>query len=53
MKKKKKKMYMILSKDKDYVQGAFPLSEEGKSQALKYQKKLKKLKKIETYIVEQ
>ena len=51
MKKKNKKMYMILSKDKDYVQGAFPFSKEGKIQALKYQKKLKS-KKIDTYIIE-
>jgi hypothetical protein len=43
---------MVLSRDKDYVQGAFPFSQTGKAEALKYQKKLKKTKKIETYIVE-
>ena len=49
---KNKKMYVVLSKDKDYLQGCFPFSEEGKSQALRYQKKLKRVKKVETYIIE-
>ena len=49
---KNKKMYMILSKDRDYLQGVFPHTEEGKAEALKYQKKLKRKKKIETYLIE-
>ena len=49
---KSKKMYMVLSKDKDYLQVCFPFSEEGKMQAVKYQKKIKKTKKIDTYIIE-
>tara|TARA_R100000005_G_C4911369_1_gene148887 strand:- start:337 stop:495 length:159 start_codon:yes stop_codon:yes gene_type:complete len=47
-----KKMYLVLSTDKNYVQGAFPLNEEGKKKALAYQKKLKREKKIDTYIIE-
>ena len=42
---------MLLSKEKDYLQGAFPYSEEGKQMAIKYQKKLKKTKKIDTYLI--
>ena len=49
---KKLKMYLLLSKEKDYVQGAFPHTEEGKRLALKHQRKLKKTQKIETYISE-
>ena len=49
---KKDKMYILLSKDKDYVQGAFPYTEEGKKLALKHQRKLKKVKKIDTYLSE-
>ena len=50
--KKVKKMYMILSKNKNYLQGVFPYTEAGKADALKYQKKIKKIKKIDTYIIE-
>ena len=49
---KRKKMYMILSSDKDYLHGCFPFSEEGKKEALRYQKKIEKIKNIDTYIVE-
>ena len=49
---KTKKMYLLLSKDKDYLQGCFPFSEDGKERALKYQRKIKKVKKMDTYIIE-
>ena len=49
---KNKKMYIIRSVNKDYLYGAFPYTEEGEKQALKYQKKLKREKKINTYIIE-
>ncbi len=45
-------MYMVLSRDKNYLQGCFPFSEEGKKQALKYQKKIKKTKNLDTYLIE-
>ncbi len=45
-------MYVILSENKDYLHGCFPFSEQGKIDALKYQKKIKKNKKIDTYIIE-
>jgi len=49
---KNKKMYLVLSKEKDYLQGAFPHTEEGKKLAIKYQRKIKKTKKIDTYLAE-
>tara|TARA_B100000676_G_scaffold284088_1_gene311424 strand:+ start:896 stop:1051 length:156 start_codon:yes stop_codon:yes gene_type:complete len=49
---KNKRMYMVLSRDKNYLQGCFPFSEEGKKQALKYQKKIKKTKNLDTYLIE-
>lgn len=49
---KNKRMYMVLSKDKNYLQGCFPFSEEGKKQALKYQRKIKKTKNLDTYLIE-
>ena len=49
---KNKKMYIVLSVKKDYLHGVFPYSDQGKRDAIKYQKKIKKVQKIETYIVE-
>tara|TARA_Y100001963_G_C6769301_1_gene443983 strand:- start:1933 stop:2091 length:159 start_codon:yes stop_codon:yes gene_type:complete len=49
---KNKKMYIVLSVDKDYLHGVFPYSDEGKKEAMKYQRKIKKTKKINTYIAE-
>lgn len=49
---KNKRMYMVLSRDKNYLQGCFPFSEEGKKQALKYQRKIKKTKNLDTYLIE-
>lgn len=49
---KSKKMYVVLSVSKNYLHGVFPLTDEGKVDALKYQRKLKRVKKIDTYISE-
>ena len=42
---KKQKIYLVLSQEKDYLHGAFPYSEEGKENAEKYIRKMKRQKK--------
>ena len=49
---KNKKMYIVLSVGKNYLHGVFPHSEQGRKDAVKYQKKIKKTKEIETYLTE-
>ena len=44
MRVKKDKYYVIVSKKKGYVQGAFPLTPDGKSQAEDHLKKINKNK---------
>ena len=41
MRVKKDKCYVVVSKDKEYVQGAFPFTKEGEAQAKEYLKKIK------------
>ena len=40
MRVKKDKCYVVVSKEKEYVQGAFPFTDEGKKQAREYLKKI-------------
>tara|TARA_Y100000310_G_C20089159_1_gene537422 strand:+ start:352 stop:507 length:156 start_codon:yes stop_codon:yes gene_type:complete len=37
---KKEKCYLVVSKRNEYIQGAFPFSEEGKKKAQEYLKKI-------------
>ena len=50
--RKKNKMYVVLSKEKNYRYGAFPYSEEGKKDAEKFIKEMRKIKKENLYIIE-
>ena len=49
MRVKKDKYYVIVN-DKNHVQGAFPYTEEGKKQAKRY---LRKIKKAKEYHIEE
>ena len=42
MRVKKEKCYLVVSKKNEYVQGAFPYTDEGKKKALGYLKKINK-----------
>ena len=44
MRVKKDKCYVVVSKDKEYVQGSFPFTKEGEAQAKEYLKKINKHK---------
>ena len=47
MRVKKDKCYLVVTKDKGRVQGAFPFTKEGKEKAQSYVKKLSKNKDCE------
>jgi hypothetical protein len=47
---KRQKFYLVLSKDKNYLHGAFDATEEGEKEAKKYMKEMEKKKKIKLYL---
>ena len=47
MRVKKDKCYVVVTKDKGRIQGAFPYTEEGKKKAKDYVKRLPKEKEYE------
>jgi hypothetical protein len=51
MRVKKDKAYVVVSKDKERVQGAFPYTKEGKRQAREYINELSKKDKQKKYKV--
>ena len=51
MRVKKDKAYVVVSKDKERVQGAFPYTKEGKKQAQAYLTKISKRDKDKKYKV--
>ena len=40
MRVKKDKCYLVVTKSKEYIQGAFPYNKEGKIEAKKYMEKI-------------
>ena len=50
--KKKSKMYIVLSKNKNYRYGAFPFNEDGLENAKNFVKEMGVLRSEELYIVE-
>jgi hypothetical protein len=51
MRVKKDKAYVVVTADKERVQGAFPFTEEGKKKAMAYLQKLSKKEKDKTFKV--
>ncbi len=51
MRVKKDKAYVVVSEEKERVQGAFPYTTEGKKQAKQYLSKLSKKDKTKKYKV--
>lgn len=51
MRVKKDKAYVVVTKEKERVQGAFPYTEEGKKRAYSYINKLTKKEKGKQYKV--
>ena len=51
-KKRKNKMYLVLSKKNNYTQGAFPYTDEGKKLAQDFIKTAMEKKKEQFYLAE-
>lgn len=49
MRVKKDKCYLVVTKEKEYIQGAFPYTSEGKNDAREYKGKLEKENKDTKY----
>ena len=47
---KRPKFYLVISKDKGYLHGAFEATEEGEKKAKKYMKEMEKKKKVKLYL---
>lgn len=50
--KKKSKMYVVLSKEKNYRYGVFPFDDNGLKDAKKFIKEMKSLRNEDLYIIE-
>tara|TARA_Y100000310_G_scaffold292765_1_gene321820 strand:- start:15 stop:173 length:159 start_codon:yes stop_codon:yes gene_type:complete len=47
---KKRKIILVLSEPRDYLYGAFDNTEEGKVEAEKYMKKMRRKDKVKLYL---
>ena len=49
MRVKKDKCYLVVTRDKEYIQGAFPYNKEGRRQAKEYLEKIQKKNRDSEY----